>query len=247
VDQLLHDMDDGRVDKAVLLGWYWEQPETCDWQNRFYADCVRAHPDRLAAFAAIHPSVGETAVREEIRRVHEAGFCGLGELSPHSQHAATDDPTLAIALDLAGELGLPVNFHVTDPRGKRYPGRVETPLDDFRHLARKHRGTTFILAHWGGGLPFLEADAAVRSDLNNVFYDTAASPLLYDDGIWRTAFDAISPGRVLFGTDYPLVLYPRSAAEPGWPGVMEEIEKSGLNATEKERLLAGNAARLFGL
>ncbi len=247
VEQLLHDMDCGHVDKAVLLGWYWEKPETCAWQNRFYADCIKAHPDRLAAFATLHPAVGEAAVRTEIRRARDAGFCGLGELSPHSQHCRADDPTLAVALDLAGELGLPVNFHVTEPNGRAYPGRVETPLDDLRRLARDHPQTSFILAHWGGGLPLLEADPVVRSDLSNVFYDTAASPLIDDGRIWRTVLDAISPDRVLFGTDYPLVLYPRTEVVPGWHSILEEIERSGLNAPEKERLLAGNAARLFGL
>src|SRR4051794_25231807 len=55
VDELLVAMDAAGVSRAVLLGWYWEKPETCAWQNRFHAACVRAHPDRLAAFATLHP------------------------------------------------------------------------------------------------------------------------------------------------------------------------------------------------
>jgi hypothetical protein len=247
LDQLIHDLDASQVEKAVLLGWYWEKPETCVWQNRFYADCVRAHPDRLAAFAAIHPAIGEAAIREEIRRAHDAGFCGLGELSPHSQHWRMDDPVLAVAVELAGKLGMPVNLHVTDPRGKRYPARVETPLDDFRRLAQAHPGTTFVLAHWGGGLPFIETDPVVRSDLANVVYDTAASPLIYDSRIWRTVFDVVSPDRVLFGSDYPLLLYPRTEEKPSWRGILTEIDQAGLNTAEKAQLLAGNAARLFHL
>jgi hypothetical protein len=245
VDQLLRDLDGGQIEKAVLLGWYWEKPETCAWQNRFYADCVRTHPDRLAAFATIHPAVGEAAVREEIRRAHDAGCCGLGELSPHSQHCRMDDPVLAAAVDLAGELSMPVNLHVTDPHGKRYPGRVETPLEDFCRLALAHPGTTFVLAHWGGGLPFLETDPAVRRDLANVVYDTAASPLIHDARIWRTVLDAVSPDRVLFGSDYPLVLYPRTEEKPGWRGILAEIDQAGLKTAEKIQLLAGNAARLL--
>ena len=245
VDQLLRDMDAGGVEKAVLLGWYWERPETCVWQNRFYADCVRAHPDRLAAFATVHPAIGEAAVLEEIRGARVAGFCGLGELSPHSQHWAIDDPVLGMALELAGELGIPVNLHVTDPHGRRYPGRVETPLNDFRRLARAHPRTRFVLAHWGGGLPFLEADPVIRDDLANVVYDTAASPLICDARIWRTVLDAILPGRVLFGSDYPLVLYPRTETVPGWRGILAEIDQAGLDSSEKARLLAGNAAEML--
>lgn len=247
MDQLLRDLDEGHVEKAVLLGWYWERPETCRWQNRFYADCVRAHPDRLAAFATIHPAIGEAAAREEVQQAHEAGFRGLGELSPHSQHSRIDDPALAAALQVAGELGMPVNLHVTDPQGKAYQGRVETPLDDFRQLAAAHPGTTLILAHWGGGLPLLEENPGVHRDLANVIYDTAASPLVSDVRIWRTVFDVVLPNRVLFGSDYPLVLYPRTEEKPGWRGILAEIDQAGLGAMEKAALLAGNAARLLRL
>jgi predicted TIM-barrel fold metal-dependent hydrolase len=244
-DRLLREMDGQQVEKAVLLGWYWEKPATCAWQNRFFVECRKAHPDRFAVFATIHPAAGAAAVRDEIRWARDAGFCGLGELSPHSQHCRVDDPALAVALDLAAEFGLPVNFHVTDPRGSGYPGRVETPPEDFRRLARAFPQTTFILAHWGGGLPLLEADPDVRNDLANVVYDTAASPLIYDDRIWRTVLDAVPAEKVVFGSDYPLVLYPRTESEPGWRGILAEIDRAGLDAAAKTRLMGENSARLL--
>ena len=247
LDRLLRDMDAAGVDKAVLLGWYWEQPATCAWQNRIYAQCVRAHPDRLAAFATIHPAAGEAAVRAEILRAQQEGLRGLGELSPHSQGYAMDDPVLAGALALAGELGLPVNLHVADPNAGRYPGRVETPLEDFVRLAKTHRRVTFILAHWGGGLPAWETNPAARHDLANVIYDTAASPLTYDERIWRTTLNLVPPEKVLFGSDYPLILYPKIEDEPGWTRLLDEAAGSGLTAKEKKVVLAGNAARVLGL
>jgi uncharacterized protein len=247
VDQLLRRMDGQQVERAVLLGWYWEKPATCVRQNRFFAECRKAHPDRLAIFATLNPAAGAAAVRDEIRWARDAGFCGLGELSPHSQHCSVDDPVLAMAFELAGEYGLPVNLHVTDPQGKRYPGRVETPLGDFRRLATAFRRTTFILAHWGGGLVLRETDPAVRNDLPNVIYDTAASPLVCDDQIWRAALDAVPAGKVMFGSDYPLVLYPKTESEPGWQGILAEIDRANLGALEKSQLLAGNAARLLRL
>ncbi len=246
VDRLLHDMDAAGVEQAVLLGWYWEKPETCAWQNRFYAECVRAHPDRLAAFAAIHPSAGEAAVRAEIRRSHDEGLRGLGELSPHSQGYALDDAAFAAALALAGELRMPVNLHVTDPNTRRYPGRLETPLEDFVRLAKTHPQVTWILAHWGGGLPSWETNPIMRQDLARVFYDTAASPLSYDDRIWRTMLDLVPPEKIIFGSDYPLILYPKIGREPGWCGFLEEINGAGLTPEEKGLVLAGNAARVLG-
>ncbi len=246
-DQLLRDMDAARVERAVLQGWYWQRPETCAWQNRFYAACVRTHPDRLAAFATIHPAAGAAAVEAEIRRAQAEGLCGLGELSPHSQGCAVDDPALAAALALAGELKLPVNLHMSDRQAKPYRGKVETPPEDFRYLARTFRATTFIFAHWGGGVLVLETNPTVRQELANVYYDTAASPLIYDDRIWRTALDLVPAGKILFGTDYPLVLYPQTERAPGWQGMLAEMDGAGLTADEKAALLAGNTARLLGL
>jgi len=247
VDQLVAEMDHAGVEKVVLLGWYWQKAETCAWQNRCYAQWIKAHPDRLAAFATIHPAAGEAAVRSEIRRAREEGLRGLGELSPHSQGYAADDPVFAAALGLAGELGMPVNLHATDPNARRYPGRIETPPEDFVRLATAHPRVTFILAHWGGGLPLWETNPAMRRDLANVCYDTAASPLSYDDRIWRAALDVVPAEKVILGSDYPLILYPKTERAPGWRGLLAEIDGAGLMPEEKAPILAGNAARLLGL
>ena len=231
LDQLLRDMDAAGVTKAVLLGWYWERPETCVMQNRFYAECLRTHPDRLAAFAAIHPAMtpGEVAWAED------SGFAGLGELSPHSQGVSLQDRTIRAMVEEAGRRKLAVNLHVTDPKSKRYPGWVETPLADFVQLAHDFPETNFILAHWGGGLAW-SAEAAA---LPNVWFDTAASPLLYGPEVWAKA----KSDRVLFGSDYPLVLYPQVNSEPGFGGLIAEARKEGVSAA----VLGGNAAGLLSL
>jgi hypothetical protein len=231
VDQLLRDMDTAGVAKAVLLGWYWENHATCVRQNKFYAECVRTHPGRFAAFATVHPAAGAAALAE-IRRAVGDGLIGLGEISPHAQHVAVDDPVLRQILALAGELKLPVNLHVTDPASREFPGRVETPLPDFVRLAREFPDATLILAHWGGGLAW-SAEAAA---LPNVWFDTAASPLLYGAEVWAKA----KSGRVLFGSDYPLVLYPQAESAPGFGSLLGEARRAGASAA----LLGGNAARL---
>src|SRR5207248_2583537 len=148
-----------------------------------------------------HAGAGELALAE-VRKAREAGLIGLGELSPHSQGVALDDPWWVKLVTLAGELKMPVNLHVTDPNSELYPGRVETPLADFIGLAREFPATKFILAHWGGGLAF---DAECRP-LRNVYYDTAASPLLYPPDVWPRGLAGAGNDRILFGSDYPLAL-----------------------------------------
>jgi len=241
VDELLHDMDAAGIERSLLLGWYWERPENCVVQNRFYAGCVRAHPDRLAAFATVHPSAGPAAL-EEIRRARGEGLIGLGELSPHSQQVALADSTWRAVMALAGELKLPVNLHVTDPRTKPFPGRIETPEADFIGLAREFPATTFILAHWGGGLAF---DRENRP-LKNLHFDAAASPLMYGAEVWRRAVDAVGSERILFGSDHPLRLYPKTVSGTGLAEFVREA-RAGLSPSELDLVLGGNAAKLLNL
>jgi len=247
VDELLRDMDTAGVERAVLQGWYWEKHDTCVLQNRFYADCLRAHPDRLAAFATFHAAAGAAVIEEEIRRAAGEGFCGLGELSPHSQGVAIDDPTWRNALVLAGELALPVNLHVTEPAGKKYPGKIETPLGDFVRLAREFPRTKFVLAHWGARLPLdPELGTAARA-CTNLFYDTAASPLLYERAVFREMIDAVGVGRVLYGSDHPLDLYPKNGAASQVGAMLEDVRAAGLSKAELEAVLGQNAVELMGI
>jgi len=239
---LLGAMDAAGVERAVLLGWYWQNPASCVWQNRFYADCVRAHADRLSACATLHPAAGRAAAMAEVRRARDDGLCGLGELSPHAQGYSPGDPVFREALAFAAELRLPVTLHATDPDGRPYPGRVATPLEDFVRLAGEFPAVRFVLAHWGGLLPLrIPAAAALR----NVYYDTAASPLLYDEKIWARFVSAAGPGRVLFGSDFPLNIYPAIEVEPEIKRLVAEARGAGLAPDDLAAVLRGNALKLF--
>jgi predicted TIM-barrel fold metal-dependent hydrolase len=238
VDELLREMDRAGVASAVLQGWYWEKPATCSWQNRFFGKCVRAHPDRLMAFASIQPKAGHWPALEEMHRARDEGLIGIGELSPQSQGYAMDDAVFKEVLTLAGDWKMPVNLHVTDPDGGEYPGRVVTPLPEFVTLARGFPSVNFILAHWGGLLPLRDAGAR---DLPNVYYDTAASPLLYEADVWSRFLAGVSPERVLFGSDFPLNLFPKLDAEPAMSRFIDEALQAGAG----DAVMHGNATRLL--
>lgn len=234
MSELLRDMNAGGIRQAILLGWYWQHQTTCLEHNRFYASCLKAYPSRFKAFATVHPGAG-TAALDEVRWARDHGFSGLGELSPHSQGVPLDDPIWRKILTLAGELKMPVNLHVTDPDSKDYKGRVETPLADFIALAEDFPDTNFILAHWGGGLAWAKRVLA----LPNVWFDTAASPLLYPAEVWKKA----APGKVLFGSDYPLVLYPKLGASADFLGLVREAEAAGADPA----IFHDNASELLSL
>jgi len=245
LDTLIRDMDIAEIEKVVLLGWYWENQETCEEQNRWYAQAIREHPDRLIAFAAINATSGQAAT-DSIDRAVELGFRGLGECLPQVQgHTLRDECWLKV-VEKATAANLLINLHVTEPIGHDYPGKVETPLEDYVWLAEMFPDTTFILAHWGGLLPFYELNPSVRHKMANVFYDTAASPLIYSKKVFRTVLDIIGPDRILYGSDYPLRLYPAEVTDPDFTTFLKEIRSANMTPDEEDALLYNNARRLFG-
>ena len=238
LDRLLADMDRAGVEKSIILGWYWENPDTCLENTRWQIEWIARHPDRLIAYAPFNAKGGNSAL-ESLRRAFDNGISGIGELNPPAQGFSYDNPIFEKALELAAECRKPVNVHVTDPLSRDYPGKIETPFDSLRAMAVKHSETTFIFAHLAG---MMRLDELRR--LPNALVDTAAVPLLYPPEIYRQAIDRIGIDRILFGTDYPLRVFPKRQKDPDFSLHIESIEQSGLAPREVQRILADNFKRL---
>ncbi|NRA26573.1 MAG: amidohydrolase [Opitutales bacterium] len=214
VDACLQDMDSAGVEMAWLLGWYWEQADTCRLHNAYYADILQLWPGRFNALACYHPQlVHEEGPDAWVERIWADGFIGVGELLPQVQGFDLTDHAFARVLDMIGERDGWVNFHVTEPVGRTYPGRVDTPLQPFVDLARRHPKTQFILSHLGGGIAFFLDNPVARKGLNNLFIDTAAWPLIYSESAVKAAIQLAGQKRVLYGTDYPLRVFPKLGRE----------------------------------
>lgn len=248
IDQLLRDMDTAGVDQVVMLGWYWERQATCELQNAWFIDWHRAHPDRFQAFAAVNPSAG-AAAREALARALDAGLCGVGELLPQVQGGALADENWSAVFALAAARGVPVNLHVTDPLAFGSDSTAKaTPLESYLAMIQAHQATTFILAHWGGGLPFYELNPRLRPFFKNVYYDSAATALLYDPSVFRRVVDIVGPERILWGTDYPLLTHPRIERAPTFRHDLADVRgpAAALSPAELDLILGGNTARLLG-
>lgn len=246
VDELLRAMDRDGIERVLLQGWYWQQPETAREQNRWYARWVARHPDRLMAFAAVHP--GWADIAGELAAARDWGACGVGECLPQVQSAAGwADPGWQAILEWTSANTWPICLHVTEPVGHDYPGRVPTPLDELVAVIEAHPSQRWILAHWGGGLPFYSMNRRVRALLDRVWFDTAASPLLYDARVWAQVAALVGPQRILFGSDFPLRLYPARQRKPGWRELLEELAASGLSAVERAAIGSGNLQQLLQL
>lgn len=246
-ERMIEDMDRAGIDKVVLVAEYRQRHENCLARNDQSLDIIRRWPDRVIAFACIQPKAGPLAL-DELKRCRDGGLAGVGELNPYGQGLGLADPDFLRLVETCIEFDLPLNLHVSEEVGHFYPGKSTTPLRHYYELACRYPELKLILAHWGGGLFFYEIMPEVRRNLANVWYDTAASPLLYPTGaIFNVALQCIEPRKVLYGSDYPLLIYPRRQREPDFRPFLAEIEALNLPPDIATGILGDNAARLFGL
>lgn len=245
--QMIADMDSAELDKVVLVGEYFQRHESCVTRNNQALEIINRWPNRAMAFAVIQPKAGQQAL-DELQRCVDGGLCGVGELNPYAQGYTLDDPDFLRLVELCIELNLPLNLHVSEEVGHYYPGKSTTPLRHYYQLARRYPELKLILAHWGGGLLFYELMPITRQVLQNVWYDTAASPLLYPTAkIFQTALMCIDHRKILYGSDYPLRLYPGKQPEPDFNPFLTEIAALNLSSNVMDDIMGNNIARLLGL
>jgi len=242
--KMLADMDAAGVEKAVIVGWYWEHQSTCDEANTWHAQWLREDPDRFIALASIQPRDGKCTV-DGFKRALESGCAGVGELHPWVQGWGFDSPAWNEIADICEARGLPVCFHATEVVGHDHKGNVATPLAEYAALAKRRPKLKIVLAHWGGGLPFFLLNRRIKKALANVYYDTAASPLLYDARVWKLGVELAGADRILFGTDYPLLDHPSKTRVPSFAGMIAEVREN-LPQDTAENVMRANAVRVYG-
>ncbi len=242
-ESMLMEMDYNGVEKAVLLGWYWEHELTCRWHNREIANWVSKAPDRFIGFASIYPNEN---VVDQLETAKSLGLQGVGELHNGAQKFASDSPAWVKLAGWCVANDWPVNLHATEAAGHDHPGSIETPLKDFVRKAEGHPDLKIILAHWGGGLPFFESNPQLRKSLKNVYYDTAASPLLYDASVFRSVINIIGHDKILYGSDFPLRVYPRKQKRAQMQHFLDAIRNEAeLSEAELESICSKNFERLM--
>jgi len=236
-DDLVRAMDEDGVDVAVICGFAWRDEGICRDDNDYIMEVVARYPRRLVGLAVLNPCDGDRAVYE-MERCAQGGLRGLGELMPDGQgYTLSDVEAMRPIMEAARMLGWVVLTHSNQQVGHEYAGKGKTGPEVVLRFAQAFPDVRIVCAHWGGGLLFYELMPEVRESLRNVFYDTAASPYLYDDRIYRVAAE-IAPDKVLFGSDYPLL-----RARP----YLKRIRGVGLPPEVERAILGGNAARVFGI
>jgi aminocarboxymuconate-semialdehyde decarboxylase len=122
----------------------------------------------------------------------------------------------------------------------------------FAGVPERFPGLTWVLGHLGGAIPYIaerldrgyhafhECRTAIPHPpshyLKQFYYDTVN----FDPAALHLAIEFAGTDRILAGSDYPHLI-----------GSIEKMKESvwsvGLSAADREKILGGNAARVFGL
>ncbi len=203
---------------------------------------------RLIPFVLVDPTTPE-GIEAGRRALAEQGFRGL-LLFPALHRFDPADRSLDPLYRDAGERRALVVVHcgilqikLRDLLGLRpeYDLRTANPISVIA-AAERHRGTTFVLPHFGCGF-FREALLA-GAQSPNILVDTSSSNSwmaaqpeeMTLEKVFRKALDVFGPRRILFGTDSST--FPR-----GWRFEILEAQRRAVDACG---LGEADTARIFG-
>lgn len=237
-DELVQNMDKEQIDVSAVLNIGWITHELCVETNDYIMESVARYPRRLAGFCAVQPLAGEAALKE-LERCVKGGIKGVGEMRPDIQKIDLEnDEITGPFIDMLIRNNLVFLTHASEPVGHEYQGKGAVKPEVLYPFIVKYPELKVVCAHWGGGLPFYCLMPEVTQAMTNVYFDTAASPYLYSPDIYRRVIELAGAGKILFGSDYPLL-------KPG--RLLREIDSLGLADRDRDRILAENAKTLLGI
>lgn len=235
---LLQAMAENGVEQSVIFGFPWRTMKLMRRHNDYILEAQQRAPRHLIGFACVNAL--ESGAAAEVERCLASGCRGVGELAFYQEGLGRDMlAALHPIVDLCRGYGVPLLLHANEPVGHQYPGKSPMQLGDLYNLVKAFPDLTLILAHWGGGLCFYNLlKKEVSETLQNVYFDTAASPYLYRPEIYRLAAEIVGPEKILFGSDYPLLSPSR---------YLKEMAAGGLSPEHQELFTKKNALKILGI
>jgi len=262
-------LSDRGIDKQVVGGWLdmfgYDLPpeEGLEWSrflNAHMLKAVSAIPF-LAPLATVPMQSGKLAA-QLLEEALDQGFHGaMIGTQPKGAGGVLDDPDLEPFWEVASARKAALFIHPTfgarDDRLKAYGlvsavGRVtDTTMAVARllysgHLVR-HANVNLVISHGGAALPMVFgrlkrsfATAPARNaDPSLGFHKLYFDSVVYDAITIRFIRDIAGADRILMGTDEPFAI---AEQQP-----VKLIETCGFDAADRQAILGGTAARLFGI
>jgi 6-methylsalicylate decarboxylase len=236
--------------------------------NDIYADVVRRHPGRFAAFGSVPLPHVDAALAEATRCLDTLGMLGINT-GCSVLGRALDDPAFEPFWAELNRRGSVLFLHPMGVGGPcmdqfNLPFLVGAPFEDtvaavrlvLGGVTRRYPSIRVIVPHLGGTLPFLMAridgapDGGGAPRAPEAQVDGAITPHLrrfwydtvnHDPAALRCALAAFGPERLLLGSDFPY------AVGSYYQHCVTYVAEAGLSPAELEAVLGGNAQALLGL
>ena len=227
IEGLLDVMDKNLIDISIICGFPWQDDDINKMCNDYLLESSEKYKGRFIPFITVDVHNVDKAI-DEFERCLRGGARGVGEVAFYSKRRLPTQKHFTAIMDTLRKYDLPFLLHTNEPIGHQYPGKAVLKLKEIYDFVLGFQDVKIILGHWGGGIFFYELMPEVRDSFRNVFYDTAASPFLYEKEIYRIARDIVGIQKILFGSDYPLIKPSR---------YIKQLHESGLTQDEIDKIL----------
>lgn len=209
--------------------------------NGAVAKLAQESEGRFIGFASVDPWKGPAAL-EELERCVALGLRGL-KLQPITQQFDLGDRQFYPLWEFCQARGWPILVHTgttgigANSRGGRgLKLKYGHPLPAVDDVAADFPDLTLIAAHFGW--PWHMDLLAIARHKANVYVDLSGWAPKYVPAEVVQYMNSVIPDRFLFGSDYPWLTPDR------W---MKDFEALTVKDEVREKVLRGNAARLFGM
>ncbi|MEN0138339.1 MAG: 4-hydroxyphenyl-beta-ketoacyl-CoA hydrolase [Rhodococcus sp. (in: high G+C Gram-positive bacteria)] len=205
------------------------------------AEGAARHNDVLIPFGSVDPWQGKAAVRRVHRLVDDYGVKGF-KFHPSMQGFEPNDRRFYPLYDAITEAGVPALFHTGQtgigaglPGGHGIKLRYSDPmlLDD---VAADFPDLTVIMAH--PAVPWVDAQISIATHKANVYIDLSGwSPKYFPPQLVKAA-NSMLRGKVLFGSDFPVIQVDR------W---ITDFENLDIKPEVAPLIFKQNALRVLGI
>ena len=228
-----------------LIAYYPELKSS----NQEIADLVKRNPDKFVGFGSVNPNKDEDYVEGKLEEISTLGFKGIKMLPTLQLFSPIENKNFERICEYCEENKKVLLYHTgCDPGPWEIPEISEDANPKYLKPILERYNPVIVLAHTGSysayepGIWFDEAFELGKS-FDNVYFDSAAvSSFIYSEKILGRIREEVGLDRLLYGSDYPVVLGSNMEYEVN---VIKRCEY--LSEDEKKNILGLNAAKILNL
>jgi predicted TIM-barrel fold metal-dependent hydrolase len=230
-EHMMREMDRAGIEKSILWAIPMDGETDC---NSWIASLEKKNPDRFIGFATVNVTRGKDAALKELEHgINDLGLHGL-KVHPRQQRIRMNDPLVLELAKKAGEMEIPLVFHVASGDATIHAKRSQEEADNeaqfekstyLKDISQVYNSFRVMAAHMGG---------IYNPDIQKtkISFQTAGCSV---DAI-EYAVKTLGEDRIVFGSDYPFFSQYDEVAK---------IKGARISDQAKEKILSKNLERML--